>query len=220
MQNVDLCGTQWGFIEATRHVHVDQAWETAWMAVEHAPVTRTFSHQPNNVDLPKQNWLPCKDKRGHQHQCITCVFRNGKPSKLKHNAFCIPKSQISVKKKFQNPRFHHVLTIFHQQKSLDFWKNFAAACGSVVRQNVAKSTSSVSLDFRQVVGVGHGKTWPLPVQAIPDTHTYIYIHICDVPMLYINVWFISIICIYVYMYIYISSHTHICAIRSAIIWKS
>ena len=184
MQNVDLCGTQWGIYWGNKTCTCWPSMRTAWMAVEHAPVTRTFSHQPNNVDLPKQNWLPCKDKRGHQHQCITCVFRNGKPSKLKHNAFCIPKSQISVKKS-SKPSVSPCLTIFHQQKSLDFWKNFAAACGSVVRQNVAKSTSSVSLDFRQVVGVGHGKTWPLPVQAIPDTHTYIYIHICDVPMLYI-----------------------------------
>jgi hypothetical protein len=61
-------------------------------------------------------------------------------------------------KKSSKPSVSPCLTIFHQQKSLDFWKNFAAACGSVVRQNVAKSTSSVSLDFRQVVGVGHGKT--------------------------------------------------------------
>ena len=139
-----------------------------------------------------------------------------KPSQLKHNAFCIPKGQISVKKS-SKPSVSPCLTTFHQQKSLDFWKNFAAACGSVVRQNVAKSTSSVSLDFRQVVGVGHGKTWPLPVQAIPDTHKQIYIYIYTYVMYLCYMYICMIymyniyICLYVYTYIYIckSSHTHI-----------
>ena len=160
---------------------------TAWMAVEHAPVTRKFSHQPNNVDLPKQNWLPSKDKRGHQHQCITCVFRNGKPSKLKHNAFCIPKSQISVKKKFKTLGFtmsHHL----SPAKIAGFLEKLRR--GLWLRCPPERSEEYLFGFFGFSPGRGSG-TWKNLTPSSPSysrhthTHIYIYIHICDVPMLYV-----------------------------------